>query len=260
MSQKQPNKEVMPLYIRAEEVHEDCDVVDLCEACELISGTGSVDGATMVNRLWRVLTFNENSRALLLSKGVKLYGKHVNFEGENPYRQTSGDGEAQSTKLIIAGLPFTYPQAAVKRDLEKAGFKLKGPMEWMKGRKRVTRKKTGFRDGRRFVYIDIPSKKLYKLKIGTFLASLSYPELPVTCFRCLQDGHTTKECPNEEVCHKCLKPGHRKDQCKEGSRDSEIDNDSKEVGEGNQETHPKIPPQSSSTCNKSSDATGKGCL
>ena len=82
---KDASKRIFPLYIKAELLKEDCNVVDLCEACERVTGHGSIDGATLVNRLWRVLPFNEVSRAKLLINGVKMYGKQLMFEGKNPF-------------------------------------------------------------------------------------------------------------------------------------------------------------------------------
>ena len=233
MSLSKEKKGIIPLFIKADLVPDDIDIVEMCEACEKVSGVGSIDGATIVNRLWRVLPFNEVARSTLLFSGIKIKGKKLDFEGRNPFLHPSGKGEAQTTRLFIEGLPWSYSQAAVARNLEIAGFKLRSGMKWMKGRKKSTRRMTDFRDGRRSVYIDIPDTKIFKLKMGDFLSTLKYPDMEVTCFRCLQEGHTSKNCPNEEVCHNCKKSGHRRDQCPEGKKkrdrdmdsDNEVDND-----------------------------------
>ena len=225
-----PNEEKMPfipLFIKAELIPDECNVVDICEACERVSGHGSIDGATLVNRLWRILPFNEVSRAMLLRDGVKLYGKHLKFEGKNPFLHASGDGESQTTRLIIKNLPFSYCQSAVARNLIKAGFKLRGSLQWMKGRKRKTGRLSDFRDGRRSVFIDVPTGNVIRsMQMGSFRANLSFPDMPVKCFRCLQEGHTAKECRNEEICHKCKKPGHRRDECTADQDISDKDSDS----------------------------------
>ena len=85
MSQRVEKKGIIPLYIKAEFLPDRYNVVELCEACERVSGHGSIDGATLVNRLWRVLPFNEVTRAKLLIDGVKIGGKCIQFEGKNTH-------------------------------------------------------------------------------------------------------------------------------------------------------------------------------
>ena len=72
---------------------------------------------------------------------------------------------------------------------------------------------TDWRNGRRFVWIDLPTVQIKKsLKMGSFSASLYYREMKNTlqCRRCLREGHKAIDCPNEEVCLSCKLPGHRK--------------------------------------------------
>ena len=227
---KEAPKRIFSLYIKAELVKEDCNVVDLCEACERVTGHGSIDGATLVNCLWRVLPFNEVTRAKLLINGIKMYGKQLMFEGKNPFLHPSGEGETQTTKLIIKNLPFSYDQSAVERNLINAGFKLRGKMQWMKGRKRSTGHLSDFRDGRRSVFVDLPTWEVNPfMRMGAFRAKIEYAEMKKVCYRCLQDGHTARDCTNEEVCRTCRKPGHRKDQCpsirKKDDHDCDSDSD-----------------------------------
>ena len=250
MAQLVEKRSVLPLFIKAELVPEKFNVVEICVACERVTGKGSIDGATLVNRLWRVLPFNEVSRAKLLTEGIKLAGNQVIFEGKNPFLHPSGEGETQTTKLIVKNLPFSYSQEAVERNLVSAGFKIRSKMQWMKGRNRTTGHLTDFRDGRRAVFIDLPTGQVSQtIQMGPFRARIEYIGMKTTCFRCLQEGHTARNCPNEEVCHTCKRPGHRKDQCPgleqhsayrkaQGHEDhSDIDSDS--------ETDEKIPGQKS---------------
>ena len=239
MAQKEEKRSIIPLFIKAELVPDECNVVELCEACERVTGHGSIDGATLVNRLWRILPFNEVSRAKLLVEGVKLFGKHLMFEGKNPFLHASGNGECQTTRLIIKNLPFSYCQSAVARNLIKAGFKLRGNLQWMKGRKRKTGRLSDFRDGRRSVFIDVPTGKVDRtMQMGSFKATLAFPEMAITCYRCLQEGHTAKDCKNQEICHNCKKPGHRRDQCREYQEASDRDSDS----EDDEPSRPSVPP------------------
>ena len=152
------------------------------------------------------------------------------FEGKNPFLHPSGEGETQTTKLIIKNLPFSYDQSAVERNLINAGFKLRGKMQWMKGRKRSTGHLSDFRDGRRSVFVDLPTWEVNPfMRMGAFRAKIEYAEMKKVCYRCLQDGHTARDCTNEEVCRTCRKPGHRKDQCpslrKKDDHDCDSDSD-----------------------------------
>ena len=203
-------RNVLPIYIKEEEVDERCRVVDMCRACESVSGKGSIDGATKINRLWRVLPYNETSRATLLTNGMVSFGRRITFQASNPYVSVSGDGEAMGTKMTISGLPFSYSNEAVERNLIKAGFKPLGKITWMKARDRQGHL-TDWRDGRRVIWIEIPNfKHANKLTMGSFSALIHYREMPIICFKCREEGHAAKDCKKEMLCFVCKKPGHKK--------------------------------------------------
>ena len=259
MAQNEAKNSIIPLFIKAELIKDECNVVDMCMACERVTGHGSIDGATLVNRLWRVLPFNEVTRAKLLSDGIKLFGKHLKFESRNPFLRSSGDGETQTTKLIVKNLPFSYCQSAVARNLTKEGFILRGSMQWMKGRNRKTGHLSDFRDGRRSVFIDVPKGNVNRtIQMGPFRAFISYPEMAVKCFRCLQEGHTAKDCTNQEVCNRCKKPGHRRDQCHEFTRASDIDSDSETEVVGRGSRPPRSTPRRRTTAENTGPKTLEG--
>ena len=203
-------RNVLPIFIKEEAVDERCRVVDMCRACESVCGKGSIDGATKFNRLWRILPYNETSRAKLLTNGVSIFGKRAEFEASNPYVSSVGGGEALGTKMTISGLPFSYSMEAVERNLVKVGFKPRSKLTWMKARDRQGHM-TDWRDGRRVVWVEVPDfKHSNKLQMGSFSAFIYYKEMPVTCFRCKEEGHTSKDCTREVLCFVCKKPGHKK--------------------------------------------------
>ena len=78
----------------------------------------------------------------------------------------------------------------------------------------VTKKLTAWVTGRRFVYIDLPSKALPRsVVIGPFKARLYHKEMQEAsthCRKCLGHGHWASSCPNEEKCFDCLEVGHRR--------------------------------------------------
>ena len=103
----------------------------------------------------------------------------------------------------------------------------------MKGRKRSTGHLSDFRDGRRSVFVDLPTWEVNPfMRMGAFRARIEYAEMKKVCYRCLQEGHTARDCTNEEVCRSCRKPGHRKDQCPSQSKKDDQGSDSDSEVEG----------------------------
>ena len=213
MSRRQPASRgsVTPIYVKQEQMPGHCTVFEVCVACESVTGEKTIRGATIVNRLWRILPFNETAKATLLADGVYIKGKKVTFSSVNPYAK--GDsGETKITKLTVEGLPWSYGQDAVAKNLRAAGYVLRGEMKWA-----VTRDDnkhlSDFEDGLRMVYIDVPeTKKENVIMMGGFKTFIKYHEqyMFATCYNCFQIGHTKKHCPNPEVCAACKQPGHRK--------------------------------------------------
>ena len=137
MASKMPQiqrKPVLPVFVKQECLPQNCRTSTVCKACEEVSGKGSIDGATCCNGLWRILPFNEISRAKLLTNGITLNDKKITFCARNPFLMNSGAGESQGTTLFIDNLPFSLSMDAVERSLAKEGYKLRGSLRWLKGR------------------------------------------------------------------------------------------------------------------------------
>ena len=205
-----PNS-VSPVYTLAKNVPDDTNVYDICFAAEKGTGPATIDGATCLSGLWRIYPFNEVTRAKLLTSGICLKGKIINLEGINPYIHRGA--ERSGTRLTISGLPFSYSSDSVARNLSAAGIKLRSSIQMERARA-PDHTLSDWKTGRRFVWIDLPSNPIPRsLKMGEFQSQLYHREMrqSVTkCYRCLQEGHRARECPNDEVCHTCKLPGHRR--------------------------------------------------
>ena len=202
---------VLPVFVLDKWLPDNSSVVDLCKAAEQVTGPGTIDGATLINGLWRVQAFKEVTRLKLLTNGVTMGSKLIRFEGISPLVRGGGK-ECNGTRLTISNLPFSYGNDAVARNLAAAGLKVRSKIHFEKARGE-DRMLTDWRNGRRFCYIDLPVHQVARqCKMGDFTALLYYREMKQTmqCRNCLKTGHRAFECPNDITCLACKKPGHRR--------------------------------------------------
>ena len=242
-------KTVLPVFVKAEQVPEGSTVFNLCEATEKVSGPATIDGATLISGLWRVYPLSEQARIKILNTPILLQNMKIRFESFNPFIRRYGGQEVEGTRLIISNLPFSYSNKAVENNLRACGYRLRSQIQFEKARG-PDRMLSDWKTGRRFVWVDVPSKTMQKnIKMGDFMAYIYYKEMKKTqeCFRCFKIGHKASECENEEVCLTCRKPGHRRGDpvcglelvsesecCAEGTDDEDRDGDkdeNKEKGE-----------------------------
>ncbi len=207
---------VRPVFLKDTDVlTEELTVRGLCAAAEGVAGYQSIDGAQNIRGLWRIYPKTEDARAELLLNGLTLNGIHVTLWDKNPFIVREDDGqEIPTTRLTISDIPLSYNNDDIVKALEAIGCRFMSKLIYECDRdehKRLTRWKTG----RRFAYIAIPPTPLIKtLKVGLFEARLYHKEQKrqgqtVTCFKCLQDGHMARSCPNPVRCRVCRLEGHK---------------------------------------------------
>ena len=213
MGQPENNpKAVLPVFVKSELLPEGTTVFNLCEATEKVSGPTTIDGATLISGLWRVYPLSEQSRIKILNAPIQIQNKNFRYESFNPFIRRYGGQEVEGTRLIISNLPFSYSNKAVENNLRACGYRLRSQMQFEKARG-PDRMLSDWKTGRRFVWVDVPSKTMAKsVKMGDFMAYIYYKEMKKTqeCYKCLKVGHRASECVNEEVCLTCRKPGHRR--------------------------------------------------
>ena len=148
--------------------------LDLCRACEALTGVGSIDGAQIISGLWRIYPLSIAARRQLIIEGISFRGQAVTVLDTNPFL-THSDGP--TTKLIIGNVPISVANSEIEKGLKELDVCLRSPFKeetYRDSEGRTTR----FKTGRRFVYIDIPKIPLpKKMKIGpNFLGFLYYQE------------------------------------------------------------------------------------
>ena len=141
-----------------------------CTAAERVSGPGTIDGATCISGLWRIYPLTDVARVTVLTKGIVLGNKTVTLENTNPFSFRKVGSECQGTRLTISNLPFSYSNEAVAKNLVSAGFRLRSQILFEKARG-PDRLLTDWRNGRRFVWIDLPATHSKRsLKMGSFIS------------------------------------------------------------------------------------------
>ena len=205
-----------PFFIKSSDCPKFTSTFDICQACENISGKGSMRGAQLMGENWRCYPMQDVAKAKLLSSGaIDLNGLSVKLYSQNPFGMLNKDREeVPSTRLSIDGIPISYDDNAISRALDEIGVKSRSKILYEYARDPSSKKLTDWMTGRRFLYIDLPNETLPKTtKMGPFVAKLFYkerPKEPKQCRRCFGKGHWTNSCPNKERCYDCNEEGHRR--------------------------------------------------
>ena len=184
----------------------------ICKAAEKTPGV-TCFGAQERAGLWRIQTLTAIGRIKLLASHMEIDRKLITIHDRNPFLRGDVEDDEPSTRLTITGLPFSYGNDAIERNLTAMGIKCRQKIK-MECDKDGNGHLSDYRTGRRVVSINLPEKPLSKtVRMGNFQCELFHWEMKAAntqCRRCLQNGHKAYECPNEEACLLCHLPGHRK--------------------------------------------------
>jgi len=190
---------------------------EICGAAEKIAGYETMEGAQLVGGLWRLYPKTKAARTALLAEGLTLRGKKIPLYDHNPYI-VGGQGENNrpTTRVTIKGIPLSADDRDIVKTLERFGCKLRSAVMYEKDRDEE-KKLTRWKNGNRFVFIDIPAEPLpVKMTFGNFRGTVKHREQyhkkpeDMTCGKCLLKGHYSKICPNDIVCRDCGMSGHKR--------------------------------------------------
>eukprot|EP00745_Piridium_sociabile_P027240 TRINITY_DN4391_c0_g1_i6.p2 TRINITY_DN4391_c0_g1~~TRINITY_DN4391_c0_g1_i6.p2 ORF type:complete len:304 (-),score=34.77 TRINITY_DN4391_c0_g1_i6:4066-4977(-) len=187
-------------------------VAEICSAAEKTSGHGTVEGAQRLGGLWRIYPTTIDARVGILSRGIVLRGHSVQPRDRNPFLIRDNNGterEVAAVKVIVGNVPMSYKNTDIAKAMEQR-LNVKIQSNVMDEKDRVDGKLTRWKTGRRFVFIEPPTKPLPKsLQIGAFRASIYHrDQTPKQCARCLAKTHRTHECTSDVRCRVCLELGH----------------------------------------------------
>ena len=141
------------------------DGLEICQACEALTGIGTIDGAQIISGLWRIYPLTMQARRFLEINGINFRGQALSVLDKNPFF-SRGDGP--TAKLVIGNILISVASSALK----KQGVGIRSSIKDETYRDR-NGQLTRFKTGRRFVYIDLPVSPLPKyIRIGANLLGL----------------------------------------------------------------------------------------
>ncbi|KAK3106939.1 hypothetical protein FSP39_003383 [Pinctada imbricata] len=128
---------------------------------------------------------------------------------------TDEDGNP-TIRVRVKNVPLSADDGQIKRALEQHNCEI---ISMFREKLRIDGRLTNCETGDRIVIIGEIDRPLpTTMTIGRYSAIVLHKGQPndkLKCNKCLQKGHTTKECPNEVICRSCNKPGHIMAECPE---------------------------------------------
>lgn len=217
----QEERTITPVFTKVRDLpasdNHDYSVSELCQACEKVSGTGSMIGAQRISGLWRLYPTTTKARMELLVSGIALHGVQVTLSDKNPFAVWAKSGEeVPTTRVVVSDIPMSYTNVEIEEALLKMGCKLMSQLKDEYDRD-SNGKLTRWKTGRRFIFIATPKEPLPReVKIGIFTAKIYHREQKSvrqkqfsTCFNCFGTAHHAYECTNPTVCRTCKMEGHK---------------------------------------------------
>ena len=169
-----PGNSVPACFFFADAVDRTVSGLHICRACEEVAGSGSVAGAQRLYGLWRIYPATQEARDTLLMKGVTIDKLYIPIVGVNPM-VAKGAHDSPVTKVIIGNIPLSVANDEIEKALKGIGVKMRSQLLYENYRDEEG-KLTLFKSGRRFLYVDEPSKPLpSEFQVGSWRPSLYHP-------------------------------------------------------------------------------------
>ncbi len=177
-------------------------------------GNGKTHGIQRCGGLWRIYMKTVDDRTELLSHGISVGERKLNFFSENPFSANSSRPSDKRTKVKIHGYAMSGDNAPILTFLEKHNVKISSDVK--DGMMRTARGHlTDVYDGTKFMYVETDSLENNQLPRNAYISIFNcmiyhegQKESMKLCTNCYDTQHWTRQCPNARVCRVCRKPGH----------------------------------------------------
>ena len=156
------------------------DVIDrsisgyqVCKAIQQVIGTrGKVTGAQVLNGLYRIYLSSNEARKILIAQGVTIGDTYVSVIEVNP-KIVRGAEQSPSVKIIIGNIPLSVSNDEIENGVKNVeGVHLRSRL-FFENYRDDEGGLSSFKTGRRFAYIDPPSKPLpHRFQVGMWKATL----------------------------------------------------------------------------------------
>ena len=192
------DKGIEPIYMRHKDLKmRDVTSYTVCQAMERIVGKRKVEGAQLINYMWRLYVRDKESRIQLLSKKEMLViNRNVQLFDQHPGKLRAD--VKQMDKLTIKFVPLYVENGEIQKMLEDNGAKLMSEIKFGY-EKDLNGNLTSFKNGDRFVFIEPldPPVKRSQTVSGYQVAVIHHGKDNKPCLACNQLGHRVgnQECP-----------------------------------------------------------------
>ena len=190
-------KGIEPIFIRQRDLQSrDISAYTICQSMARIVGNTNVDGAQLINQMWRLYVKDKTSRVNLLSKKeLLIVNRSVPLYDKNPQHVPEKE---KLDKLTIRQVPLSVDNAEIKKMLEANDVQVMTEIKYVYERDEDGNI-TSFKNGDRFVFVkpfDPPIKRSQTVD-GTPAIVIHHGKDNRPCRACSQTGHKigSPKCP-----------------------------------------------------------------
>ena len=187
-SAEKANNSVPACFFFADVIDRSISGYQVCKSIQQVIGTrGKVTGAQVLNGLYRIYFSTNEARRILIAQGVTIGDTYVSIIEVNP-KIVRGAEESPSVKMIIGNIPLSVSNDEIESELKKMeGVHLRSRL-FFENYRDDEGGLSSFKTGRRFAYINAPSKPLpHRFQMGNWKPTLYHwgqktksPEKPKT--------------------------------------------------------------------------------
>ena len=138
------------------------DGLQLCIACERVSGKGTIVGAQKMGKIFRIYPKTSSAREALIIHGIEYNSTHLSVLTNNPFI----DSGRTSVRAIIGNVPLSVSNTEICDSFSAIeGVQTRSKL-YYEGYRNEDKTLTSFKTGRRFIYIDTPKNPLPRFFSG----------------------------------------------------------------------------------------------